>query len=138
MWPAVTNGAGARRPVGRRQVVGGVDQADVREGFREVPDVPAGRLVVLLREQPEVVPQVEHPLEEPPRFAPATEQDEAVGEPEGAREEGRLSLGQPVDPGARRVPADEAVLQELTLDRFHRPGHAGIGGREEGVSPTTP
>src|ERR1700690_704833 len=38
----------ARRSLGQREVVGGVEEGDVREGLREVADEPAGDWVVLL------------------------------------------------------------------------------------------
>jgi hypothetical protein len=106
--------------------VRGIDKADVREGLREVSDQsPSGR-VVFLGEEPEVVAQVEDPLEEPPRLRSAAEKGEIVGEPERADEEGRLSDGEAVDVGRRLVAADEAVVQELALDGFDGAGHAGI------------
>src|SRR3954466_5238764 len=47
------------------QVAGGVDQADVAERVGRVADLPLRPDVVLLAEQPEVVPQRQQPLEEP-------------------------------------------------------------------------
>src|SRR3954469_12929430 len=47
------------------QVAGGVGQADVAERLRRVADLPLRPDVVLLAEQPEVVPQRQQPLEEP-------------------------------------------------------------------------
>ena len=115
----------------RSQVVGRIDKADVREGLREVPDEPASRRVVLLGEEPEVVAEIEDPFEDPSRLSAAAEKSQAVGEPEGAGEESRLSRRESVDLGARRVAAHEAVVEELALNRFDRPGHAGIRGRKE-------
>ena len=53
--------------------------------------------VPLLAEQPDVVAQVEQPLEELARLVAASGQGEGVGEPEAAREERALVAGQPVD-----------------------------------------
>ena len=50
--------------VGWPEVVRGTDQADMREGLREVADLPPEIRVILLRQQPNVVPQIQQALKQ--------------------------------------------------------------------------
>src|SRR5579859_3280484 len=109
----------------------------MRERLGEVPELPLGLRVVLLRHQAEVVAEIDEPIEERVRFAVAAQQLVAVAEPEGARKEHALARRQSVDAGSavRRavflpgfagsaceasshglvcaVPKQEAVLEQL-------------------------
>src|SRR5262249_38687855 len=67
-----------------RQVVGRVDQPDVRERLREVAEQPLLVRVVLLRQEAEVVPDAEQPLEERTRLGRAPEKRERIDQPERA------------------------------------------------------
>ena len=53
-----------RRLVTVRQVVGGIDQRDMREGLRKVPNLPSPRDVILLRQQPDIVAKGQQTLEQ--------------------------------------------------------------------------
>src|SRR2546423_6894816 len=74
-------------PVCTRQVMRRIDQRDMREGLREIADLPAGSRVVFLRQQSEIVPQVEKPFEHRPRVGIPALQDVVVGQPKTASEE---------------------------------------------------
>jgi hypothetical protein len=62
-----------------------IDQRDMRERLREIADLPAGSRVVFLRQQSEIVAQIEKPLEHRPRVGITSLQDIIVGEPEASR-----------------------------------------------------
>src|SRR5438105_9192471 len=75
----------------------GVYEREVGEGLGEVPQEAAGLGVVLLREQPDVVSEVEQPLEELARLLQPALEREGVREPEGARQEDALAARQAID-----------------------------------------
>ena len=81
----------------RRQVVGRVDEPDVRERLREVAEQPFRGRVVFLRDQAEVVAEREQPLEEPARLVAPPLHQERVDEPERAREEHAFAARETVD-----------------------------------------
>src|SRR5437762_12995553 len=70
---------------GPRKVVRAVDERDVREGLREVSDLPPRVHVVLFREQSHVVADREQPLEQAARLVHAPGQDVRIHEPEATR-----------------------------------------------------
>jgi hypothetical protein len=82
-------------PVCTRQVMRRIDQRDMREGLREIADLPAGSRVVFLRQQSKIVAQIEKPLEHPPRVGIPPLQDIIVGEPEAASKERSFTPGKP-------------------------------------------
>src|SRR5258708_32096188 len=84
------------RPLGSRQVEGGVDERDVREGLREVPELPSETRVILLRQEADIVAQCQQALEQFPRLGDAPLQDEVVGEPKTAGEKCPLAGRQSV------------------------------------------
>src|SRR5262245_21165572 len=71
---------GGLAPAG--QVVGGVDESDMREGLWEVADQTAGLDVVLFRQQAEVVAQLEQSIEQAFAFLRAPRQDQGIDQPE--------------------------------------------------------
>src|SRR4051812_44499467 len=79
---------GRRSPTGGQLVdgVSGRDQRQMREALREIPDLPLAPGIVLLREQPERIPQREQALEQllglglPPGERVIVSQPEAAGE----------------------------------------------------------
>ena len=79
-----------------RKVEGRVHQGEMRERLGEVPEQAAGPRVVLLRQQAEIVAEVDEPPEELVRLVVAAEQLVAVAEPERARQEHALARRQPV------------------------------------------
>jgi hypothetical protein len=122
--------------------VGRIDEPDVREGLREVPDQPPSRRVVLLGEEPEVVAQVEDPLEQPPGPGPACARARAARDvssrvaractyspnrhpyrvvpPRAYCESGPL-------PGERHV-AKQVEITELTFDRLANQSLTHVSG----------
>ena len=68
------------------------------EGLREVADQAAGRGVVLLGEQADVVAEGQQPLEQFHGLLVAAHERVVVGEPEAAGEEGAFAGRQPVLP----------------------------------------
>src|SRR6185312_4214432 len=99
------------------EVTSGVDQPDVAECLRGVPELALGHGVVLLAEQAEVVAQGEQPFEQRLRLAGSPDAVQRVSKPERARQENTLRAGQPVDSaiGRRLVAQHEAVLAQLPL-----------------------
>src|SRR5262249_21318856 len=93
-------------------------QGDVAERLGEVPHQPAGTDVVLLAEEAHVVPQGKQSLEELERLVAATDERPGVGQPEGAGEECALAGRQAVHSRLRRVTEDDALTQQLALDRL--------------------
>src|SRR5207253_239157 len=108
-------------------------QAEVGEGLREVAQLAAGDRVELLREQPDVVPEVEEPLEQLARLVLLPLQRKHLDEPERAREEHTLPRRQAVDLAVRLRPVaeDEAAQRELLPDRLDRGDEALVGRRQE-------
>src|SRR6266545_2670658 len=114
-----------------RQVERGVDELEVRERLREVSEQSLRRRVVLLRDEPELGPHREQPLEQRVRLVVLAEQLEAVDEPERARQEDPLAGGQPVDALLAAVAEDEAVIDEVAADRVDRAAHARVARGEK-------
>src|SRR5437762_14361751 len=102
-------------PVRTRQVMGRIDQRDMREGLREIADLPAGSGVVFLRQQSEIVAQIEKPFEHHPRVGIPALQDIIVGEPEAASKERSFISGQAVDSALGVVARDKAISQQVLL-----------------------
>ena len=114
-----------RRGQVRGEVEGRVHEREVRERLREVPEQAVRLRVVLLGIEPEVVAEVDEPPEQLVRLVVPAEQLVAVAEPERARQEHALARRQPVGSVlVRAVAEDEAVLEQLALDRLDRPADA--------------
>src|SRR6185437_1558217 len=81
-----------------RQVEGdrGLDQAEMRERLREVPDQLAGVRVDLLGQQADVAAEPQQALEQLSRTLQLAGAREALHEPERADRERRLVSGKPV------------------------------------------
>src|SRR6201995_1309682 len=93
----------------------------MRERLRKVPEQPPGFGVVLLRQQAEIVAEIDEALEELERLVVTAEQLVAVAEPERARQDPAFAAGYPVGGRlARLVAAQEAAVQELALDCLDR------------------
>ena len=67
------------------------DEREVRERLGEVPELPAGHRVVLLGEEPDVVAEIQQPLEELARLVVLALEGEHLGQPERAREKDALA-----------------------------------------------
>src|SRR5204862_200953 len=90
--------------------------------------------IPLLREQPEVAPRREQPLEQLLGLLETALQGQIVGEPERAREECTLARRQAVDAlvlVVAGIAVDESVAVELSLDRGDRAHHPGVVRRQE-------
>ena len=66
-------GALAQRIFGKHQIVGGIDQGNMRERLRKVADETLGARIVLLRQQPDVVARPAQALEQLLRLGAAAE-----------------------------------------------------------------
>src|SRR6516162_1736402 len=64
----------------------GVDDRNVGESLREVPELPFTDRIVFLRQQTEIVSERKQALEQRDRIIAAANQCQAVGEPEAAGE----------------------------------------------------
>src|SRR5262249_37711341 len=80
-----------RRRQVRREVEGRVYEREVSEGLGEIPEHAFRLGVVLLREEPEVVAEVDEPTEQVVRIVVAAEQLVAVTQPEGTGQEHALA-----------------------------------------------
>src|SRR5437868_2214304 len=110
------------------QVMRGIDQRDMRERLREIAHLPAGSRIVFLRQQSEIVAQIEEPLEQRPRVHIAALQDIIVGEPEAASKERSYIPRQAVNSALGVVARDKAVSQQELFYGSHRAHDAGIVG----------
>src|SRR5204863_7611727 len=88
------------------------DHRDVREGLREVADEPPVRDVVLLRQEADVVADIEDPFEELPRLFVVSLQLLTVREPAGARDERTLAARLTIDSRRGLVAPDGAVYHQ--------------------------
>src|ERR1700759_1315295 len=79
-----------RGPLRAGQVVGGVDQCDVREGLWEVSDLPTEARVVLFCEKSDIVAQRQQTLAELPGLSDTSLQYIVVGQPEAAGQKSPL------------------------------------------------
>src|ERR1019366_6160092 len=85
-------------PVRRvREVDRGVDERDMREGLREVPDLTPRNDVELLGEQADVVSKRQQLFEEDVGALVPPDHVKVVDHPERAREEGAFATCYPVD-----------------------------------------
>jgi hypothetical protein len=113
------------------QIVGCVNQSDVRERLREIANLPSGSRVVFLRQQPDIVAQFEKPLEHPPRVGIPALQDVVVGKPKTAGEEGTFVSGQAVNCALCIVPRDKTIPQQVFLNGGYRAYDPGVVSRQE-------
>src|SRR5689334_5541835 len=121
-----------RRRQVRREVERRVHEGEVRERLGEVPEHALGPGVVLLREEPEVVAQVDEAPEQLVRLLVPAEQLVAVAEPERAGKEHALAGRQAVDCVLVCPIAEyESFMEQLPLDRLDRAADARVGGGEE-------
>ena len=118
----------------RREVRGGVDEADVGERLREVAELAAARRVVLLGEQPDVVARA--------RAGARTSRARRPSRPMSARlsasqnEQGRNAPSPAGSPstapvGLGLVAGDEAVVQQRALDRVDGADDARVVAGQE-------
>src|SRR5262245_62902264 len=104
----------------------------MREGLWEVADEPLVHRVVLLREQPEVVPKRKQALEQGVCRPATTDQRQVVHQPETAREEGSFARRKPIRGVlVRDVAHHESVAHQLPLNRVDGTHHARIGGGQK-------
>ncbi len=114
-----------------RQVESGVDERDVREGLREVPELASEAWIVFLGQKADIVAQGQQALEQLASLADAPLQDEVVGEPKAAGKKHPLAGRQPVDYLSGVVAANQPVDDEPALDRRDGSDDAWIGRRQK-------
>src|SRR5690348_16489761 len=124
-----TSAAALRVGLAQRQCC--VYECKMAEGLRKVAELSPELRIVLLGEQSEIVPRPGRSLEEPSRVLLPTHHLIDHGEPERAREEYALIAGEPVDVGLGLEAQQEAILQELALERLDGADDARVGGRQE-------
>src|SRR3954467_14377814 len=131
MWPAALAPL-LRRALRLREIEDGVHERDVAESLREVAHEALLLLIVLFRNQPEVIADPDQALDEGTRLLAAAEADQIVRVPEAAGEEGALAPRQAVRLLALGVVAqDEAVPHQVLAGRRDGADHGGIVLRQE-------
>src|SRR5690349_9428807 len=120
-----------RRPLRTGQVVGGVDQRDVRESLWEVSDLAREARVVLLCKKSDIVAQRQQALEKLAGLLHAPLQDVVVRQPEAAGQKGSLSGRQAVNDLSGVVTHDETVDEKAPLDCLDRSDDARVGRGQE-------
>src|SRR5688572_20456131 len=103
-----------------------VDQADVREGLGEVPEMTPRGGVVLFREESDVVAKGQQPLENLLGLVVLSLKREDVRQPERAEQKYAFTGRQAVNRRIRHVAPDEASRLELLPDQVDRSDHARI------------
>src|SRR5260370_4300194 len=116
-----------RRALRAGQVVGSVDQRDVREGLWKISDLATEARVVLLREKSDIVAQRQQALEKLAGLGEAPLQDVVVGQPEAAGQKGPLARRQAVQDLPGVVSHDETVNEKALLDCPDRSDDARVG-----------
>ena len=117
--------------LGEQKHGGGVDERQVAERLREVADLAPQFDVVLLGEEPEVVPQAQQPLIQLARLVDPPAERQRPDEPERAGQELPLVPWKAVVGVFRRVARHEAVAGQVALDRLDGPDHALVVRRQE-------
>src|SRR4051794_14846149 len=108
-----------------------LDQGEVREGLREVAEVPAGVDVELLGEEPQRRGDAQQPLHQVAGSLLLADDGQGGHQPERADQERALLAAEAVVGLLRAVAQDEAVLGELVGDRDDaRPEAVVISGQE--------
>jgi hypothetical protein len=92
-----------------RQIMRRVDQSDVGERLWEIPDLAAGSRIVFLRQQSNIVAQIEKPLEHHARVGIPALQDVVVGEPKAASKESAFIPRQAIDSAGCVVARNKAI-----------------------------
>src|SRR5271169_5999934 len=126
-----TVGALLRWALRAGQVVGGVDQRDMREGLWEVSDLAREARVELLCEKSDIVAQRQQTLEKLAGLVDASLQDIVVGQPKAAGQKGPLSGRQAVHALSGVVTHDETVDDEAVFDRLYGSDDARVGRRKK-------
>ena len=116
--PATSSGALFGGSLAARKVERGVDQRNMRERLRKVPELASEPRIVFLRQEADIVAQRHEPLEQLPRLGDASLQDEIVGEPEAAGEKRPFARRQPVNHLSGVVAQYEPVDDEAPLNRL--------------------
>src|SRR5689334_5885673 len=113
------------------QVVGGVDQGDVREGLRKISDLAREARVEFLGEQSDIVAQRQQTLEELARLVDAPQQGIVVGQPKAAGEKGTFPGRQAVLDLSGVVAHDKTVNEKALLDCLDGSDDARVGRWKE-------
>src|SRR5579859_3210574 len=106
----------------------GVDQADVREGLREIAQHGAAVRVHLFGDESYVVSVAEQLLKGRRGARHLAAERQAFDRPEAADPEGALARRQAIV-ALSFVAVDEAAVAELLVDALAGAAHTGVGGR---------
>jgi hypothetical protein len=99
----------------------------VREGLWEVPELAPRAGVVLLGEEPDVVPERHETVEQGRRVVVPSLEREHLDEPERAREEDALAGRQAVDVLVVGAVAEQEPLRRAVPARARRPWRTSSG-----------
>lgn len=113
------------------QVVGGVDEANVRERLWEVPELTLLPGIIFFGKQPEVVSNGQEALEEEFGLGLAARKGQVVGEPERTGDERSFTCRKPVGRRFGGIAVDETIPHEGSLDGIDGAADPGIGGRKK-------
>ena len=111
------------RPMRLRQISRRVDQPHVRERLRKIADQATRDRVVFLAHQAEIVAQGQQKLEQHACFVMTALERVVVRQPERTGRKRTFTGRHPVYRRARvigGISQDEAVMEQLALDRAHR------------------
>src|SRR5664279_5990649 len=89
---------------------GAVDEGEVAECLRSVPQLPVRTGIPFLTQQTDIVAQVQQPLEECDSLVGSSGALESVHEPEGTREEHALATRQAIIATRRPVAQHQTCL----------------------------
>src|SRR5919201_3012033 len=101
-------------------------ERDVRQCLRKISEEPLAGHPVLLGQQADIVPQADCAREHSLGILEAAEQMETLGEPERAEEEGAFPGWEPVVELLAAIASNEAVIDQICLDRLDRRLHARV------------
>lgn len=128
--------SGVRVQIGRvaaAEVASCVDQPDMTECLRSVPQLTPGNRVVLLAQHAKVVAEVQESLEQPAGLLSLPDPVQGVSQPKGAGEEGAFLSGEAVHAavGVGLVAQQEAVVLQFPADRGHGADDPIVGEGQE-------
>src|SRR6516162_1215766 len=113
------------------QIEGGVDQGDVRERLRKVPELAPEAGIIFLRQEADIVLKGQEALEQITRLAGTPLQNEVVGEPKAAGQKRSFARRQAIGHLSSVVATDEPVCQQSPLDCADGADDAWVSRRQK-------
>ena len=106
------------------QIARGVDQCEVREGLREIAELPLSGWIIFFGKQSNIIAQRQQSAKQFARIFFSPLQDVVVRKPEAARQECAFSGKKPISSLTGMIPQHETVPNEIALDCPQRSAHA--------------